>query len=157
MKSLVSLAIGILLFWRLSGFSTPQAQIAQSPPVVRTFTATMHYVYHSRQYQPVVPIVYVTQRPTKIATPEAALISQLSALHKGDYDWWMATWDPRSREKLEFQQRQSGQEPGLWLKNLQEQDAAGTCGLRTWILRREYVILRYTCNSKSKSSIAVGR
>lgn len=157
MKSLGLLLTGILLLWRLPGVSVPQARIPQSTPVTRTFTATMRYVYHSRQYEPAVSILYVTQRPSKVVTPEAALMAQLSALHKGDYDWWMATWDSRSREKLELRQKQSGQNPGVWLKSFQEQEATGNCSLRTWILRREYVILRYLCTSKSGSPTALAR
>src|SRR6266700_922018 len=154
MKSLISLITGILMLWIPTGFSAPQAQIFQSASVTRRFTATMHYVYHSREYRPAVSLVYVDRRPTANTTPEAALISQLSALHKGDYDWWIGTWDPRSRDKLRIKQEQSEQARDLWLKSARAQYGSGNCSLATWILRREYVILRYACAGNSKNSVA---
>jgi len=146
MKLLLTLGAGTLLLLTPAALSAPQAQMVLSPPAARTFTATLHYVYHSREYQPAVSIIYADRRPAKIATPEAALMSQLSALRKGDYDWWMGTWDAESREKLERQQKQSGTTREQWLSSVR-QAGADNCRLTTWILRRQYVILRYACSA----------
>lgn len=154
MKRIVGLATGIVLLSTVGALSDAQNE---SAPLTHTFTATMHYVYNSRQYQPTVPIVYALHAPMKTATSEEALMSQLSALHKSDYEWWMATWDTESQKKWELRRKQSGQEAGIWLKALQEEYAAGSCALKTWILRRQYVILRYTCTSKSTNLDALSR
>jgi hypothetical protein len=149
MRPLLSLVTGALIIGVQPGPFMPQAQIVQSAPVKHTFTATIHYVYRSRQYHPPVPVVYLEQAPAKSDMPETALISQLSALHKGDYAWWMATWDRRSREKLELQQQQSGQSDEVWLKARRDRDGSGQCVLTTWILRKQYIVLRYRCSGSN--------
>jgi hypothetical protein len=149
MKPMLYLTAALL--WGLPILHTPEAQMQESSPVTRRFTATKTYIYHSREYQPAVSIVLMNLQPKRSATPEEALISQLSALHKGDYDWWMGTWDPQSRDKLMRQQKDSAATREQWLQSMQTEIFGGSCRLSTWILRREYVILRYSCSTKARS------
>jgi hypothetical protein len=134
-----SVFVGSLI---LSGFQT---EAPKSAPTRHTFTATIHYKYSWQLYDPPVPIKYLENAPASNSTPEEALISQLSALHKRDYKWWLESWDQSSREELLHQQQASGEPIAIWFKSIQPTNISEKCSLNKWIVRHQYVILRYGC------------
>lgn len=78
-------------------------------PEQEKLTVVSHYTYREQEYDPpivVQPAVPKAQR--RQGTPEEAMLSRVSAMMAGDYEWWLETWDESSRVLTEEANRRSG-------------------------------------------------
>lgn len=84
-----------------------------TPPQQRELTLVQHYHYTERRYEPPVTI-HEPLEEARFGSPEEAMITRISAMMRGDYEAWLAAWDPASREFVAGRNAAEGQSPEDW-------------------------------------------
>lgn len=73
-----------------------------TPPEERTLTAVHIYNYEESLFAPPVTVTDpIPQAAADYSTPERAMITRVSAMMTGDFDWYQETWDPLSLAVLQ--------------------------------------------------------
>jgi hypothetical protein len=81
-------------------------------PEQKKLTVVSHYTYREQEYDPAIPIRQaVPKAERRQGSPEEAMISRVSAMMAGDYEWWLETWDEASRLLTEEGNEQAGRTP----------------------------------------------
>ncbi|HBG08221.1 MAG: hypothetical protein A2075_13320 [Geobacteraceae bacterium GWC2_58_44] len=65
-------------------------------------------------YQPPFVVGAVDKAAAKNDTPENAAISQLSAMIRKNYDWWLQNWTIRARFQIEQRNKEMSRTPAYW-------------------------------------------
>jgi hypothetical protein len=69
------------------------------------------YRFAEHVFEPPVTIEAVTRGHASYATPEDAVIGQVSAMLTGDYEWWIGGWTKDSRAEIEASNARKGRTP----------------------------------------------
>ena len=104
----------------------------------------LHHSYEQRLYDRDVTLQFLDKEPGFSGSAEAVLQSQLSAMHQGDLDWWLRTWDEEASARYAKIYRLGSPERQTLLR--QWQGAIGSVrstGLIRWILTGQYVVVTY--------------
>ena len=112
-------------------------------PKSKRFTVINHYLYVERVYEPAHEVRYQTQAPKHSIGPEEALRSQLSAMKQLDYDWWLSTWDPRTRALIERQNKALGRDKEWWISEWRRQTGSAKYELLRWLAVENEVVLGF--------------
>lgn len=74
-----------------------------------------NYKVRAGKYTPPIAVSFVEKSTATYDTPEHAAISQLSAMQKKDYQWWIECWTESSRAELNQANKQLNRTPEFWI------------------------------------------
>jgi len=120
-------------------------RFATAPAEERVLTLVDRWDYVEQRYEPPYTIdAAVPQGEARTDSPEAVMISRISAMMRSDYEEWLSHWDPASREFLAAKNAQQGETPQSWVARWDDRLRF----MRFRMLRRietgPYVIITYT-------------
>jgi hypothetical protein len=132
--------------------SLPAPFYPTGPGQVKQFVVENIYTYERLVYSPAIVIQRVVRDKASYATPEQALVSHLSAMLAGDYEWWLSGWDKGSQKYLDERSKQVNRTPAdwraLWAKALVGDQIVLTERLETGPFG-PYVMLVYVLRDKA--------
>ncbi len=100
-----------LLSWSLGAYGQ-KLVVKTSPPQHEKVSQELIYYYEVSQYVPQ-PLVGYSKQYTN-ASPEEATMSILSAMSRGEYDKWRASWDEDARKTMEAADVAAKRTPEFW-------------------------------------------
>lgn len=80
----------------------------------KTVTVVRHYRFRVAGYPPGARLAPIAKRQEGFGSPEAALRSRFSAMAAADYEWWLSTWTPASRDRVEQRNEAQGRGESFW-------------------------------------------
>jgi hypothetical protein len=120
-------------------------EITLSAPIAKKFQISLHFRYEQRLYAPDIVATFVDKEPTFCGSAEAVLLSELSAMRKGQFDWWLRTWDDKAAAIYAEKYKVGSQEQQKLLREWATTLASvPPPRLVRWILTGQYVIVTYT-------------
>lgn len=114
-----------------------------TPPEDKVLTMVDIHHYQERRFEPPIAVEPIPPGAESFATPEQAFLSRFSAMMRGDYELFMATWDDASRVLTEARDIENGQTPDFYVANWKSIFDAATATLVRRIDAGDYVILTY--------------
>jgi hypothetical protein len=145
----VAAALGVAV---LLGSGAAQAQQGQSwvfpaypttPPEDKVITTIDTIHYEERRFEPELVVEAIPPGAESYASPEQAFISRLSAMIRGDYDRFMASWDDLSRQLTEANDAERGQTPTLYIETWRSIFDAAKATMVRRIDTGDYVVITY--------------
>ena len=106
----------------VSAAAEAQAQTTSTlpPPAFQTSPAKTEkiveehlYFYRVLVYEPSVE-VEPGERPASFDNPEQAALTRIRAMHRGDFEAFLNSWDPASRTLMEKRARERGHDAEFW-------------------------------------------
>lgn len=151
----LTLAAFVALTSAQNSFAPPRAAVpTPSATETKEFTLTLHYYYQEMKYDPVVTLPFLSGAPASWESVEQSLMSHLSAMKSGDYDWWLNTWEPDSRAKLVEADKAAGKTKEDRIKDWKERfGATQQVTLVRWILTGRHVILTYRLGTGATAAL----
>ena len=104
------LAILALLSTAAFGLTVPASMVGKA-----IVNKGITYTLSIGKYEPVSELIAVDNLSAKNDTPENAAISQLSAMMKKDYNWWLTNWTVNGRFALEQRDKELSRTPAYWI------------------------------------------
>ena len=114
-----------------------------TPPEDKVITTVDTYHYEERRFEPEIVVEAVPPEAVDYASPERAFISRFSAMIRGDYDGFMASWDDVSRQLTEVNDAGRGQTPTLYVETWRSIFSAASATMVRRIDTGDYVIITY--------------
>jgi len=109
----------------------------------RSLTVEMTYVYSVTPYSPAYAVKLVDQKGASYATPEDALIANLSSLAATNFAWNNQTWTAASVRDMEQRDRADGTTPRDWETRWKTLYAGKRFDLLNRIDYGRYVLIEY--------------
>ncbi len=91
-----------------------KAGVALGTPAYRALTVEMVYTYSVTPYAPALRVVPVEPALASYATPEDALIANLSSLAAANFAWNNQTWTVPSVQEMEKRDKEQGETAAKW-------------------------------------------
>src|SRR5215467_1456262 len=104
--------------------SAANPEFKLGPPQKKQLTMEYIYNYTTADYAPPVVVQYRSAEQASYTSPEDALISQFSAMKRGDHEQWLKHWDAVSQktmvERDAAEKRTADQWRTIWANNLKD-------------------------------------
>ena len=144
-----AVAGGISAQWVWPTFETDK-------PTEKVLTVLRVYKYGESVFEPSIPISAISKARQDYSTPEKAMVSRVSAMMQGDYEWWLSTWEPDSLREVQERNRKMGKGPEQWLQWWRDSFRFVHFSLVRKIISGNFVFITYRMLSKDGKDLGSG-
>ncbi len=150
--SVLALLVLALLVLALSaaaaGAQTPRGDVPPSPfatgaPRIEKIVEEHLYFFRQIPYQPPVTIEAAEPAGASHDSPETAMLAQMSAILRGDFEKFRSTWEPEARAMMEKHDRDRGWDREFWLAKWRQVYGGKRLELTRRIETGPYVLVAY--------------